>query len=288
MARITYEDRIAWSKPVIADLQDYWPLTLRQIFYQLVSRLLIPNEHTQYKALSAALSQARKEGLIPWEVIEDRTRPLYGSPGWSDAQRFLRRQLEPLPTLYQRNLMRSQRYYIELFVEKQALITPFERAAEHYHLLINMGRGYSSTTILKKMADRLAAAKEMRYEPLILAFSDFDPSGVDLVRNLSREFEDFGLDPEVERVALTLEQIEEHTLPHDPEALKMTDARAKGFIDEYGDYAVELDALPPQTLEEMVHTAVEERLDLDIFEEQVEVEADERAILATKIKEWLT
>lgn len=287
MAQITYQDRVSWSKPVIADLRDYWPLTLRQIFYQLVSRLLIPNQHIQYKALSAALSKARKEGLIPWAAIEDRTRPLYGSTGWTDLSTFLYHLLSPLPDLYERNLMEDQDYYIEVFVEKQALITPFERSAQRYHLLVNMGRGYSSTTVLKMMADRFIEREQMGYQPLVLAFSDLDPSGVDLVRNLSRQFEDFGLEPEVERVALTPEQVGEYNLPHDPEALKMTDARARGFVDEYGEYAVELDALSPQTLEEMVHAAVGERLNLATFEEQAETESEERLALAEKVKEWL-
>lgn len=288
MGRITYADRVEWSRQVVADLKDYWPLTLRQIFYQLVSRLSIPNTQAQYKALSSALSKARKEGLVPWEVIEDRTRPLYGSIGWSNPLAFIDYHLRPLPDLYERNLMMNQDHYIELFVEKQALITPFERAAQRYHLLVNMGRGYSSTTVLKKMADRLHRAERRGYETLVLAFSDLDPSGVDLVRNLSRQFEGFDLEPEVERVALTWEQVEEHGLPHDPNALKRTDARARGFIEECGDYAVELDALSPRALEALVHEAVKSRLNLDDFEQQLKIEREERQILATKVQGWLS
>jgi hypothetical protein len=285
---ISYEDRVAWSLAAMTDLNDYWPLTLRQVFYQLVSRLTIPNTQNQYKALSAALSRARKEGQVPWEAIEDRTRPLYGSTGWGSAASFLRHNLEALPDFYQRNLMWDQDSYIELFVEKQALITPFERAAGQYHLLVNMGRGYSSTTVIKEMADRLDTATDGGYLPIILAFSDLDPSGIDLVDNLSRQFLDFDLEPEVERIALTWEQVQEYDLPHDPDALKMTDARAKGFIEEYGEYAVELDALSPATLEQLVREAVESRLDLDSFEEQIKIEAEERQTIKAKIERWLS
>lgn len=284
----SYEDRVAWSLAAMNDLRDYWPLTLRQVFYQLVSHLSIPNTQNQYKALSAALSKARKDGLIPWEAIEDRTRPLYGSTGWGSAASFLRRNLESLPDFYQRNLMWSQDSYIELFVEKQALITPFERAAGQYHLLVNMGRGYSSTTVIKEMADRLETAEAGGYHPVILAFSDLDPSGVDLVDNLSRQFLDFNLEPEVERVALTWDQVQQYDLPHDPDALKMTDARAKRFVEEYGQYAVELDALSPATLEQLVREAVEGRVDLDSFEEQVKTEAEERQTIKAKIERWLS
>jgi len=282
-----YESRVNWSRETILDLRDYWPLTLRQIFYQLVSRLLIPNKQGQYKALSAALSRARKEGVIPWEAIEDRTRPLYGSAGWGSAASFLHHNLEALPDFYHRNLMWSQDCYIELFVEKQALITPFERAAGQYHLLVNMGRGYSSTTVIKEMADRLETAVDGGYDPVILAFSDLDPSGVDLVDNLSRQFLDFDLEPEVQRVALIFDQVEEYDLPHDPDALKMTDARAKHFIEEYGQYAVELDALSPAMLEELVRGAVESRIDRDSLEEQIEIEAEERETISARVDQWL-
>lgn len=283
MNKITYEDRIVWTMEIVEDLEDYLPLTLRQIYYQMVARLHIPNTESQYKGLSKALAKARKEGLVPWAVIEDPTRPLKGGVGWDDQQEYLESRLDEAAELYKRRLMRGQPYYIELFVEKQALITPFTRAGERYRLLVNMGRGYSSVTVLKKMADRLLHAKWLGYEPLVLAFSDFDPSGVDLVENLSRQFWDFDAEAEVERVALTHAQVEAYELPHDPKAWKMNDARARRFIQEYGKYAVELDALSPATLERLVHEAVEKRLDQDLFEQEVEIEANERREIARRV-----
>lgn len=276
MRRITYEQRVEWARKVIDDLRDYLPLTLRQFFYQMVAAPLIPNTESQYKSLSKALARARKEGLIGWGAMEDRTRPLYGSIGYDDQEEYLHWLLDEAGDNYRRCLMRGQPYYIEIFVEKQALITPFTRAAEDYSLLVNMGRGYSSVTVLKKMADRLVNAEKKGYEPLVLAFSDLDPSGVDLVQNLTRQFSDFGLYLEVERVALTPEQLADYELPHDPRALKKTDSRAQKFIHAYGEYAVELDALNPPILERLVHEAVGRRLDEVLFDEEVRKQARER------------
>lgn len=288
MTRITYDQRVAWTLEVLRDLKDYWPLTLRQIFYRLVSQQYIPNEHSQYKMLSAPLSKARKDGLVPWEVIEDRTRPLYGTTGWGNHTFYLQETLKRIRDGYRRNLMVDQPYYIELFVEKQALITPFARAAERYCVVVNMGRGYSSTTVLKKMADRLRNREERGYTPCVLAFSDLDPSGVDLVHNLNRQFDELDAFAEVWRIALTPDQVADYGLPHDPKALKMTDSRAAAFIETHGEYAVELDALSPPILEEMVHDSIEERLDLEEFERQVQIEKEERQSLADKVEEWLS
>lgn len=284
MSKITYQHRVKWANEIVDDLRAYLPLTLRQLFYQMVAKLLIPNTESQYKGLSAALARARKEGLLEWEAIEDRTRPLYGSVGYEDQDAYLHVLLDNAYWYYQRDLMKGQRHYIEVFVEKQALITPFTRAAKEYALFVNMGRGYSSVTVLKEMAERLRDAEEDDYTPLVLAFSDLDPSGIDLVDNLSRQFADFELYPEVERIALTTDQVEEYSLPHDPKALKTTDSRYSSFVRNYGRYAVELDALDPPTLESLVHEAVKARLDVPLFEKEKERQEEEREEIKERVE----
>jgi hypothetical protein len=49
-------------------------LTLRQLYYQLVSRDVIPNVEREYKNLSTLVSDARLAGLMDWNAIEDRIR----------------------------------------------------------------------------------------------------------------------------------------------------------------------------------------------------------------------
>jgi len=286
MARITYEQRVQWAREIAQELSAYLPLTLRQLFYQMVAKLLIPNTESQYKGLSGALAKARKEGSLDWGVIEDRTRPLYGSIGYQDQDAYLHRLLDYAYYHYERRLMKGQDRYIEVFVEKQALITPFTRAAKEYALFVNMGRGYSSVTVLKKMAERLQEAEDDGYTPLVLAFSDLDPSGVDLVDNLSRQFADFGLRSEVVRIALTTDQVEEYDLPHDPKALKMSDSRYSTFLAEHGRYAVELDALDPPTLERLVHEAVRSHLDLALFEKEKERQQEEKEEIGERVEEF--
>lgn len=288
MGKITYDQRVRWANEIATDLSAYLPLTLRQLFYQMVAKLLIPNTESQYKGLSSALARARKEGSLEWGVIEDRTRPLYGSIGYQDQDDYLHRLLDYAYHHYKRRVMINQDYYIEVFVEKQALITPFTRASKDYALYVNMGRGYSSVTVLKDMAERLQEAENEGYQPLVLAFSDLDPSGIDLVDNLSRQFADFDLYIEVERVALTIDQVESYDLPHDPKALKTTDSRYSTFLAKYGRYAVELDALDPPTLERLVHEGVQSRIDLTLFEREKERQDEEREEIKKRIKGFFT
>ena len=49
-------------------------LTLRQLYYQLVSNNVIPNREQAYKSLGKLVSDARLSGLVDWDAIEDRIR----------------------------------------------------------------------------------------------------------------------------------------------------------------------------------------------------------------------
>lgn len=58
---------------------DALELTLRQLFYQFVSRGLIANKDSEYKRLGGIVNDARLAGLIDWNHITDRTRRLRGT-----------------------------------------------------------------------------------------------------------------------------------------------------------------------------------------------------------------
>ncbi|MFH1110713.1 MAG: hypothetical protein V1790_16170, partial [Planctomycetota bacterium] len=60
------------------------PMTVRQVYYQLVSRQVIENNRGQYHAVSNLLVDARKDGSIPWGWIEDRLRRPRAVPMWDD------------------------------------------------------------------------------------------------------------------------------------------------------------------------------------------------------------
>ncbi len=65
---------LALLEEAIAVLTAHHPMTVRQVYYQLVSRQVIENSRSRYQAVSDVLVEARKDGTIPWEWIEDRLR----------------------------------------------------------------------------------------------------------------------------------------------------------------------------------------------------------------------
>jgi hypothetical protein len=127
-----------------------------------------------------------------------------------------------------------------------------------------------------------------RYEragqtPIILHFGDHDPSGIDMTRDIDDRLRMFMGGMEVRRLALNMDQVEQYQPPPNP--AKLTDSRATGYIERFGDESWELDALDPTTLSALVRDEIQDRiLDDDAWQEQVQIEDEHRANL-TKVSD---
>lgn len=86
-----------------------------------------------------------------------------------------------------------------------------------------------------------------------------------MTRDIRERLALFGADVDVKRVALTMEQIERFSPPPNP--TKLTDARASGYISEYGHECWELDALEPKIITSLIRNEVTALMDSDLFEE---------------------
>ena len=118
---------------------------------------------------------------------------------------------------------------------------------------------------------------------MILHFADHDPSGLDMTRDLRRRFEEYanaaGFDGEieVERVALTIEQVKKWDLPPNP--TKRADARTPAYMAEYGDACLELDAVPPDELRQLIREAIVQHMNVEAWNERLDrIEREKHAI----------
>lgn len=254
-----------------AILTEYHPMTVRQVYYQLVSRQVIENNRGQYQAVSNALVAARRAGEIPWSWIEDRLRLPRTVAMWDGLSDFA----ETCRRAYRRNVWPTQPTYVEVWLEKDALSGIFEDALSPYGVTLNVGRGYDGWSSIHNAANRLDD------NAVVLYFGDFDPSGEDMLRSLRERLSDQGGDPEIVKCALTAADIKRYDLP--PDFAKRTDSRAAGFIAEHGDVSVELDALPLEVLRTRLLNEVEARMDLAALKKIHAVEARERKKLTTML-----
>lgn len=284
--------------PVIDNLQEYWPLTLRQVYYRLVAAEIIENSLNEYKKLSTLLTKARLQRIVPWDSIEDRARDRLASAGWRDSNHFIDEEVEKFLQGYRRHLIQDQDIAPEIWVEKDALSRICHRAAYEYCVPVVVAKGFSSISYMNKCRERIQYYADREGKPtVILYFGDFDPSGWEMPEAMLETFHgDMGVDEEdltMYRCALTEDQVHGLSLPHSPEALKHTDSRAAKFIDKFGRMAVELDAISPEDLEDLVADSIESILDMDRFEKQRDAQKKEAATIhelqsdvETQVAEW--
>ena len=141
-------------KEILKELREYIPLTLRQIYYQLVGKGYIENKVSEYGMLSNLLKWARIDGHISWEDIEDRVRAFHDLTGWSDSEEFVDASLRHFLSGYRRDLLQTQDKYIETWIEKDALSSIFIKVAKPYTIPVVVCRGFSSISFLKSCQSR--------------------------------------------------------------------------------------------------------------------------------------
>lgn len=247
--------RIEQCDALLEEYQDQgFRMTLRQLYYQLVSRDIIPNEEKSYKKLGVLVSDARLAGLLDWDAIEDRGRSPSEPQHWKGVDDVLR-AIESTVAGYTLDRWQGQTTYVELWVEKDALAGVLQPLAHKHHVTLMVNKGYSSQSAMYESAQRFIENIGEMKQGVLFYLGDLDPSGEDMVRDIRERMAMFGADVEVAKVALTMEQVKLHKPPPNP--AKITDPRAAGYIQKYGDKSWEVDALPPPVLAGIINTAID-------------------------------
>jgi len=248
---------IAAITRILEEHKQYGKLTVRQVYYQLVSKGVIENSRQSYQNYVNHLTTGRKGGVIPWDAFEDRTRMFYreASPRYdilreSNAEEALKSWFEyalnrMVSTEYDISKWEGQDYRVELWVEKDALAGFLSPLCESLGVGLVVSRGYTSYTFKQEAIKRFNESIDEGRTSVLLYLGDLDPSGYDIFRCLKEEI-DVG---QVERIGLHPEDVNQFGLI--PNAIKEKDSRTRGFrklYPELGDTVYELDALPPGEL----------------------------------------
>lgn len=226
-------------------------VTLRQLFYRLVSVQLIANNVTSYKQLSSRTAAARRRGEFP-DLI-DRGRTIHQHAHWTSPADAI----DSLAAQYRLDRTAGQDTSIYIGVEKAGLVMQLDSWFGQLGIPILALGGYSSQTYVDEVV------QHVNDRPAVLLYAgDFDPSGEDI----DRDFVDrTGCWDKFVRVALNAEQVTEHDLP--PAMGKATDSRAGAFTARHGRLVqVELDALPPDVLQRLYADALAEFWDTSKFD----------------------
>ena len=251
--------------------QQGYSLTLRQVYYQMVARDIIPNNMRSYKNLGNLINDARLAGLIDWLAIEDRTRNLRGNSHWTEPGKVI----ESAAYSYRRDHWEGQPNYVEVWVEKDALIGIVGQICGKLDVNHFSCRGYVSQSEMWAAARRLHRRQEAGQRVVLLHLGDHDPSGKDMSRDIQERLVTFETyDVTFKRLALNMDQVELYNPPPNP--AKLSDSRASGYIEEYGDECWELDALEPKVISDLINKNVKKYRDDTLYNAVVEREAEER------------
>jgi hypothetical protein len=270
---------IAQANDIIAAYQAQgYVLTLRQLYYQFVSKDWLPNTQQNYKRLGSIVNDARLAGLIDWEAIEDRTRELSDQAHWQSPSDII----EACASQFRYDKWAVQPTRVEVWIEKEALAGVFERVCRRWDVPYLSCRGYGSQSVMWVSGRRIGGRE--RQPTIILHFGDHDPSGMDMSRDIVDRLKVFGVHVDFRRLALNRDQVDKYAPPPNP--AKITDSRARAYIVEHGDESWELDALNPSVLSALVEDEIGTILDHELWAQEVEREQLARARLQAVADEW--
>lgn len=313
MTKITYESKWRPGPAIKATIlqadeicREYaasgYGLTLRQLYYQFISRDLLPNSERSYKNLGNAITKGRMAGMIDWNHLTDRGRNA-ALPYYSDETPA--EIIRSASYGYVLDRWSTSPVRVEVWVEKEALGEVVSRAANRLQVGSMACKGYMSASEMWAAAQRFGRYIAQGQKVMLLHLGDHDPSGIDMTRDIRDRLSTFiggdhtqqaygqALDEtgwdwgyaeaaledlatslgggrsevtdvfEVERIALNMDQIQQYDPPPNP--AKLTDSRGTGYVDLYGPSSWELDALPPDVLNTLITDKIREHLDADAY-----------------------
>ena len=286
MSKATKRELITASRSIL-DRYDT-RITIRQLYYQLVVAKVIENKQIEYARLVQAIITARMNGDIDWLAIEDNGRMFEGE----DLRTYLNGK-DYFEKQYQRFIDMSSRYnyhrwmnqpkYVEVWCEKAALSNIIAPACSELQVLYGASRGQASLSWLYDASQRLV--EHLDEDIFILIYSDFDPSGETIYNSIKKHLRETFHLPEVNvcHKALNEAQIKQFSLV--PSPAKPKSPTYKKWIARYGDNScVELDALEPSILRNMIRQDVNEHFDFGIHKQVLEHREQEVSLIMNLIE----
>lgn len=247
-------------------------ITIRHLFYRLVGLRVIEKTEAAYKGLCGHLSKWRRSEEIPWGAFADSTRWHIRHETFNGVQDALKNTVET----YRRNFWSTQPFYLEVWVEKDAIAGIVAETANSFGVPVFVARGFASLSSLYSAANTFREVIAAGKTVIIYHLGDYDPSGVAAGESMKRAFrDDFRVDLHFIRAAVTEAQIELLNLPTRP--VKTTDSRAKKWT---GGECVELDTMPSAAIRSLVQTGITKYIaEEDQWQKLQKTEAMERATL---------
>lgn len=261
MAKLDWDGIVDYAEQIVRSYDT--GVTLRQLFYRLVSAQILPNTQNAYKGLSRYTARARRERGFP-DLI-DRNRSIHRYTTFESPEDAL----DYIREVYRRPRDEGQEWTVYVGVEKSGIVEQLMSWFGQLGIYIVALGGYSSQSYIDEIVRDVEAQER---SAVFIYAGDFDPSGEDIQRDFLERTDCWAAQ---HRIALTPSQITRYNLP--PLPGKTTDSRAAAFTARHGQLMqVELDALDPNVLRQLYKDEIDQYFDHDLWSESVTRENRER------------
>jgi hypothetical protein len=266
---------------ILAEYENHLPLTVRQIYYRLIASPVFGYEKGKkfQKKLYDALQGARRAKVIPFESIRDDG--IVGGGYWTPDLATHLSKSDRKFTEYDLDRQSGQLVKHEIWCEAAGMRGQLAKVAAPYSIPVYSCGGFNSVTAVHQISQRV------REDTTVLHLGDYDPSGECIFESVRQDVIGFLEDDapavvfDAVRVALTPEQIAEHSLPMggqpDPK-----DPRTKAWRAAGKGEICQLEALPPDVIGNILREAIEDHIDLDVRADALDRERLERAALKSE------
>lgn len=225
------------------------PCSVRQAHYQSSIAGIVCKTDPGYEKVQRAIVELRQKQRIPFDWISDATRWMRKPRSFDSIEAALQNTVQS----YRRAVWHDAAVHVEFWIEKDALAGTIYDVTAEYDVPLLVARGYSSITFLHSAAEAITASDRPAY---VYHLGDWDPSGQDAADHIERKLREYAPGSEIhfEKLAVTARQIAEWHLPTRP--TKASDSRSRRWKGP----SVELDAIPPDRLHQLVRNAIERHI----------------------------
>lgn len=260
---------------VIRINKEFLPLTLRQIYYYLVSNYKYDKTQKAYKRLCETMNKARRAKMIDMDCVRDDGMTKKTAFQFQTEAHFIRwTKLQSQE--FRLDRQENQDTKLIVWCEAAGMVPQLHGAVKKYGIPVLSSGGFDSLTSKHKIAKMISDLEDVE----ILHLGDHDPSGVHLYKSLDEDLDafldHFGGVMELTRLAVTPAQVETMNLPTSPP--KSTDKRS------FEGLTTQCEAIPPRRLNEILIEAVEYRIDYEAYNDTLTAELVIRKNLERRLR----
>lgn len=250
----------------IAVLTEYddagFSVTLRQLFYRLVSDGVLTNTLRQYQYLGRYINTVKEAGEIDWNWVEDITRYVRGRQRYRSTTELLTEMVET----WHMDFWQGQSLRPEVWIEKDALLSIIAPVCNEFDVPYYSLRGWGRPSDKFEAAQRYSRYAKLGQRSVILHAGDHDPTGLSATENIEKEIPKYmhelaGIEfVNVRRIGLNREQIKQLTLAPNKigeDGDKNKESRWDAYVQKTGTRDTwELDALRPTVLQDIIRDEI--------------------------------